>query len=65
MAYTVSYNGGSDVSLATSATVVETTTGQTSGALSRTLTLDIAGSQSIGRSAVAYSDTITVVIAGK
>ena len=65
MAYTVSYNGSSDISLSTSATVVETTTGQTSGALSRSLTLDIAGSQSVGRSAEAYSDTITVVIAGK
>ncbi|MBT4835848.1 MAG: hypothetical protein HON94_00725 [Methylococcales bacterium] len=65
LTYSVSYNGGSDVSLSTTPTVVESTSTQTSGAISRGLTLDISGTESVGKSAEAYTDTVTVTIAGK
>ena len=65
MAYTVKYNGGSATGVTTIATNVESSTGQTAGAVNRSLTLSIAGSESTGKPAEAYTDTITVEILGK
>jgi hypothetical protein len=65
MAYTVKYNGASAIGLTDTATNVESVTTQTEGAVNRSLTLSIAGSESTGKSAEAFTDTITVEIAGK
>lgn len=66
IAYTVKYNGGSAQSLSSTPPLnVENVTTQTSGEETRTLTLGIEGSASQGRSAEAFSDTITVTITGK
>jgi hypothetical protein len=65
MAYTVSYNDGADIGLTTTATEVENVTTQTEGAVTRSLTLNISASESVGKSAEAFTDTITVEIVGK
>lgn len=65
MTYTVNYGSTSNISLSTTPLVVENTTGQSSGAIVRNLSLDIAANQSVGRSAEAYKDTVTITIAGK
>jgi hypothetical protein len=65
MAYTVSYNGGTDIGLTTSPTNVENVTAQTEGEVTRSLTLSISASESVGKSAESFTDTITVEILGK
>jgi hypothetical protein len=65
MAYTVKYNSGTAIEMSTTATNVENVTTQTDGAVDRSLTLSIAGSESTGKSAEAFTDTITVEIVGK
>ena len=65
VAYTVKYNGNDNIALSTSGIVVEDVTSQTQDTVSRNLTLDIAANSSLGRSAEAYSDIITVTITGK
>lgn len=65
IAYTVSYAGGVATGLTTTPTNVENVTTQTAGVSDRSLTLTIAGEASIGRSAEAFTDTITVTIVGK
>ena len=65
MAYTVKYNGGTAIGLTTTATNVENVTTQTSGSVNRTFTLSIAAGESVGKSAEAFTDTVTVEILGK
>jgi hypothetical protein len=65
MAYTVKYDGGDAIELTTTPTNVENVTTQTSGSVNRALTLSIAGSESVGKSAESFTDTITVEILGK
>jgi hypothetical protein len=65
MTYTVSYNGGTGIGLTSSATNVENVTTQTEGEVTRSLTLSINASESVGKSAEAFTDTITVEIVGK
>jgi hypothetical protein len=65
IAYSVKYNSNDSINLSTSGTVVEDVTSQTQAAVARSLTLDIAANNSLGRSAEAYSDVITVTITGK
>jgi hypothetical protein len=65
IAYTVKYNSGGAITLTTTAQNVENVTTQTAGAVTRTLTLDITGPASLGRSAEAFTDTITMEILGK
>jgi hypothetical protein len=63
--YTVKFNAASAITLTTAATNVENVTTQTVGAVTRTLTLSITGPASQGRSAEAFTDTITMEILGK
>ena len=65
IAYTVKYQGGSAITLSTGATNVENVTTQTVGAEGRSLTLSITGLESKGRSAEAFTDTITIAIITK
>jgi hypothetical protein len=65
MVYTVKYDGGTAIGLNTTPTNVENVTTQTEGAVNRSLTLSIAGSESTGKSAEAFTDTITVEILAK
>jgi hypothetical protein len=65
IAYTVKYNGDSAITLSQSASNVENVATQTTGAESRSLTLSITGAESKGRSAVIFTDTITIDIITK
>jgi hypothetical protein len=65
IAYTVNYNSTGDIGINDAGTEVEDVAAQTAGAVSRTLTLSIAADASIGRSAEAFTDEITVEIVGK
>lgn len=65
IAYTVNYNATGGITLTTIAQNVENVTTQTAGDVTRTLTLSIAGAASLGRSAEAFTDTITMEILGK
>jgi hypothetical protein len=58
--YTVKYNNGSEITLSTNATVVETGASVTNG--NRSLTVFITAAASVGLPAGAYSSTITVEI---
>lgn len=65
IAYTLRYNGGSAITVGTSTTNVENVTSATAGAVTRTLTLSISAIETAGKSAEAFSDTITMEILGK
>jgi len=65
MAYTVKYNDGTATGVTTTATNVESSTGMTSGEETRSLTLSIDASETVGKAAEAFTDTITVEIAAK
>jgi hypothetical protein len=58
--YTVKYNNGSEITLSTNTTMVETGANVTNG--NRSLTLFIGAAASVGLPAGAYSTTITVEI---
>lgn len=65
MAYTVKYDNGAALTLTATPQTVETAATTTSGEVTRTLTLTIAAAESLGKSAEAFSDTITVEILGQ
>jgi hypothetical protein len=66
IAYQVSYDGNADITLVTTTTNVETvTTATTAGEVTRALRLKIAGTESKGKSAEDFTDTITMEILGK
>ena len=65
MAYTVKYQGGSAIGLTSSPVNVENVATQTTGSENRTFTLSIAAGESVGKSAEAFTDTVTVQIVGK
>jgi hypothetical protein len=62
--YTVKYAGGTAIGITDTATSVESVTDVTGGEVERSLTLSIEADDTIGKAAVAYTDTITVEILG-